>query len=362
MMRRSFTDTEPVPGAYAMRWFALLGVLLAAGSLLAGCASESALPSEPSPAYQQSAGSAEERTLVSLTLVDPYPLYTMHYYAEYPKPVGMRLGGHPPATWPWGCSLFAALGDAQNLSFGRNFDWLYSPAVLLFTDPPDGYASVTMVDIAYLFDEDGVAQSLAELPPESRAPLLDAPQIPFDGMNERGLAVGMAAVSSVQVPQDPSKPTTDSLAIMRHVLDQAATVAEAVGLFGSFNLDWGSGPQVHYLVADAEGQAALLEFDSEGLHVIPGTRSWHQATNFRVAPLAGDLLGICPRYDRIHGSLSKTRGVLAPDEAIQLLREVSSDDATYGTQWSVLYDLTRRRVHVVMGHDYPRVYEFALEE
>ena len=34
--------------------------------------------------------------------------------------------------------------------YGRNFDWQYSPALLLFTNPPDGYASVSMVDIEYL--------------------------------------------------------------------------------------------------------------------------------------------------------------------------------------------------------------------
>jgi hypothetical protein len=32
--------------------------------------------------------------------------------------------------------------------FGRNFDYYYSPALLLFTRPPAGYASVSMVDLA----------------------------------------------------------------------------------------------------------------------------------------------------------------------------------------------------------------------
>ena len=50
----------------------------------------------------------------------------------------------------WTCSLFAALGDDQEFKFGRNFDWEYSPGLLLFTNPLDGYASVSMVDIAYL--------------------------------------------------------------------------------------------------------------------------------------------------------------------------------------------------------------------
>ena len=86
----------------------------------------------------------------------------MHYYGAYEETVSSvevvewtmntnvpnsDLAASPRA---WACSLFAALGDVDNMLYGRNFDWDYSPAVLLFTDPPDGYASVSMVDIAYL--------------------------------------------------------------------------------------------------------------------------------------------------------------------------------------------------------------------
>jgi Flp pilus assembly protein TadD len=31
--------------------------------------------------------------------------------------------------------------------YGRNFDWDFSPALLLFTNPPDGYASVSRGDL-----------------------------------------------------------------------------------------------------------------------------------------------------------------------------------------------------------------------
>ena len=94
--------------------------------------------------------------------------------------------------------------------FGRNFDWEYSPAVLLFTHPPGGYASVSMVDIAYLgFDEDQV-NSLTELTLEERQALLNAPEWPFDGMNEKGLVIGMAAVPPGQMPYDPDKKTIGS--------------------------------------------------------------------------------------------------------------------------------------------------------
>lgn len=40
------------------------------------------------------------------------------------------------ANASWAGSFFAALGDADHRLLGRNFDWRYSPARLLFTDPP----------------------------------------------------------------------------------------------------------------------------------------------------------------------------------------------------------------------------------
>jgi len=51
-----------------------------------------------------------------------------------------------------------------------------------------------MVDIAYLGFEGSKAGALTNLPLVERRALLDAPSLPFDGMNERGLAIGMAAV------------------------------------------------------------------------------------------------------------------------------------------------------------------------
>ena len=154
----------------------------------------------------------------------------------------------------WACSLFAALGDPGNRLYGRNFDWRYSPALLLFTDRPaaGGYASVSLVDIAYFGFDDGTID-LAALPLAERRALLDAPGWPFDGMNEAGVAVGMAAVPTADERSDRDKPAIGSLGVMREVLDHAGSVDEAVAIFSSYNIDWEGGPPLHYLVADRTG-------------------------------------------------------------------------------------------------------------
>ena len=58
---------------------------------------------------------------------------------------------------------------------------------------------------------------------------------------------------------DAKKVTLDSLEIIRLLLDNATEVDEALAFFDDYNIDWGSGPPVHYLIADASGDSAVVE-------------------------------------------------------------------------------------------------------
>jgi hypothetical protein len=308
-------------------------------------------------------------TLTSLKQVDEYPLYTMRYYGTYEgaassSQVVARLSG---AAGPhhdgagerpaWACALFAALGDEENMFYGRGFDWEYSPAILLFTDPPDGYASVSMVDFAYLgFASPAQARRLLGLPLARRIPLLSAPSMPFDGMNERGLAVGMAAVPASQMPRDPSKETIGSLQIIREMLDHAANVDEAVSVLQRYNLDMGGGPPLHYLIADSAGRAVLVEFYEGELVVIPNEEPWHLATNFLRSAVGDEPQSQCPRYARIYEQLAEAQGRITPQEAMEILKGVAQPS----TQWSIVYGMSSGEVEVVMGKKYGEGHRFQM--
>ena len=224
------------------------GITLLYSLLLVGCSSR-ILPATPSlpPAPTESpipAGLTQEQfsTLRSLQKVNDYPLYTMTHAGAY-RPVVDVSPSIPSVTAvdstpAWACSLFTVLLDEDNLLYGRNFDWEFSPALLLFTDPPDGYASVSMVDIAYLgFDETNY-DTILDLPIEAQTELLDAPSLPFDGMNEHGLAIGMAAVQTGNMQPDVNKETIGSLGIIRQMLDHARDVDEAVEIMRGYNIDY----------------------------------------------------------------------------------------------------------------------------
>jgi hypothetical protein len=317
--------------------------------------------SAPSTASETSGLSPDQiATLNSLERVDEYPLYVMHYQGEY----GSRLSNFPfkDTGTAWACSLFAAMGDEDQKLFGRNFDWRYSPALLLFTDPPDGYASVSMIDIAYL-DFDNKVENLAELPLAKRQALLQAPYLPFDGMNEYGLVIGMAAVPESNMPHDANKPDIDSLAIIREILDHTRTVNEAVAIFNKYNIDWGGGPTLHYLVADSggdgngSGESVLVEFSDGKMVVLPNDNPWHLATNHLRVNAQGD--GGCNRYAKIRQQLSSNSGKLTLQEALQLLSDVSQG-GDYPTQWSIVYGFSIGDIEVVMGRKYSQHYTFPL--
>jgi hypothetical protein len=301
----------------------------------------------------------QTRTLSSLKQVDDHPLYTMRYYGEYDPPrTSMLPTVHKTDSTPgWACSLFTILLDDEHLLYGRNFDWQFSPALLLFTDPPNGYASVSMVDIEYLGFNDADVSHLTDLPIEKLQGLLSAPSIPFDGMNEHGLAIGMAAVPPGDMQLDSSKRTIGSLGIMREILDYAQDVDEAVKIISKYNIDFDGGPPIHYLIADATGKSVLVEFYRGNMNVIANNKPWHSATNF-LRSSVDDPRGQCWRYDRINTRLNEKQGLLNSKSAMDLLAEVAQEN----TQWSVVYQMGRGEVIVAMGKDYTNPHTFQVSD
>lgn len=303
----------------------------------------------------------EYRTLKTLEKVDDFPLYTMTYYGDYRHRLASELDRREVAAEltfsskpAWGCSLFAALGDEHDMLYGRNFDWEFSPALLLFTNEPGSMASVSMVDIAYLGFGGDNAGSLLDLPLDELEGLLDAPFLPFDGMNEIGLTIGMAAVPAGDMLMDPEKDTIGSLGVIREILDSAVDVDNALDIMRRYNIDFQGGPPLHYLIADRYGGSVLVEFYEGEMVVIPNDTPWHQATNFLRAAVGASPDGVCWRHDAISAQLEQTMGQASVEGAFDLLERVSQ----VGTQWSVVYQMDRHQVHVVMGRQYDNVHTF----
>ena len=297
------------------------------------------------------------RSALSFRQINEFPLYSMHLYGDYGFAEYLQSGeeqakSSAPAASQWACSVFTALNPAGDPVLARNFDWYDHSALILFTHPKDGYDSVSIVDIAYFGFEDRLPTFF------ERLQLTDLANMPFDGMNEAGLAVGMMAINHAEARLDPDNPTIDSISAIRLMLDSAATVDEAISLLQGYNIEFGGGPPIHYLIADASGRSVVIEYINNEMRVIePLDPHWQVSTNFLLSEHAPKHWpDICARYQKASQQLSAADGHLTPDQAMHLLQQVSQQD----TQWSVVYDLQDGNIQLAVGRNYEEVIRFSL--
>ena len=204
----------------------------------------------------------ELRSLMSLKKIDNYGMYQMTYYGDYGFDDFLEVGASNDADIETfvtkrllkglpidlgvtgdGCTAFVVKNGNGNILFGRNFDFTYAPSLQLYTTPDNGYASVSTVNLAF------AGYSENNLPDGSFFDCfltLAAPFLPFDGMNEKGLAIALLAVPEADVPYDPDKITLNTTTAIRLVLDKAATVEEAVDLLKQYNIYFSGGIECHY--------------------------------------------------------------------------------------------------------------------
>ena len=296
--------------------------------------------------------------------LDDHPFYVMHYAGDYGFAQYLQTGIYPGETTlqkddihgAWGCTVFATLNLTGERLLGRNFDWYADhPIMLLFTDPSDGYASVSMVDLWYLdYTDDSIGIF-------ERQALSQAPLIPFDGMNEMGVAVGMMSLPYGNGIRDPSLFTLQDLDVIRLVLDYAANVDEAVELLEGYNVEFNPRIPLHYLIADAGGHGVVIEYVGGEMRVLRNENPWQVATNFVISderPTAAD--SSCDRYNTSYQILENHDGSLDDSQAMALLGQVSQA-GRFPTIWSVLYNLTTGQVRVAIDRNYDELYTFQLE-
>lgn len=327
------------PTRYTFPLIALVLLLVVASTIEWGEPPETAEPLGVEPVF------------TGFSKVDDYPLYMVRIKGDYGFREYLAKGETPLMGYIHGpgCTVFTAMGGGETL-MGRNFDFPSNPALLLYTDPTDGYASVSMVDLGYF------GYSLGNLPQEGDLEsLLAAPYLPFDGMNEKGLVVGMAAIPEALAPVAEGKTTIGEIQVIRLLLDYAEDVDEALTLLEEYNVEMIT-PPIHYMIADKSGRSVVVEYIRGEIHVIREETPYQVMTNFiiRGSPTGQD--APCWRYRAVQEELSGYDGVVSVGEAMDMLSEASQSS----TIWSIVYDTSTGEIHVAMGHSYENIHTFSL--
>ncbi len=302
----------------------------------------------------------ELRSLSTLKQLDDYGMFQMTYYGDYGFDSFLETGAKSDSDIEAfvtrrllkglpidlgvtgdGCTAFAVRNERGEMLYGRNFDFAYAPSLQVFTAPDNGYASVSTVNLSFAgYDEAHLPHGISI----DSFLTLAAPFLPFDGMNEKGVAMALLAVPEADGGNDPKKVTLNTTTAIRLVLDKAATAKEAVALLEQYNIYFSADVDCHFLIADASGASLLVEYYDGAMRVTEADADYQIASNF----IAYNGLNIgegsseFDRYDTAEAAILGGNGVLTETDAISLLEELGcyGDDGTDKLQWSVLYNLT----------------------
>jgi len=228
--------------------------------------------------------------------------------------------------------------------------------------------------------------SLEKLPVKfaERINCLAAIYAPMDGINEKGLCTSILALPKQAAYQDTGKHKVGTSAIMRLWLDRCATVAEALELLSTLDIchDQAVGSGYHYLVADASGDCAVVEFDKDGswetMIVRKGENARHLlVTNHLLSekyyttepdPAVGNPHSKSWwRYATAGAFLESHEGTLTLEQAQECLAQVHWKDLVWedgtveDTQYSNVYDQESKTLYLRSWYDYETTRVFSLE-
>ena len=244
------------------------------------------------------------------------------------------LGGFPldVDTPSFGCSAFSCETQDGTHLFGRNYDYLDSDGMILYSDPEDGYASIAICDLQWV----NMAGASQMMPPDSvpgRFILRGfSPYICVDGMNDQGVGICILTLSYAEFRFDTENPDTLVTASIRAVLDKCASTDEAVALLSSYDVHSMFDYEFHLFVTDKTGKSAVIEWVNGEFTV-----TWTDCvTNYCIATHEYDDED---RFSTMVDRLSETGGIMTIDEAMDLLYDVAQKGDGSQTEWSCVYDL-----------------------
>lgn len=270
------------------------------------------------------------------------------------------------------CTSFQAkASDGEGWYYGRNYDFYKNPALVTFSHPDNGYASMSMVDLSHLgFSLEKIPDSFA-----NKILCLAAIYAPMDGINEKGLCTSIMALPRQPARQDTGKNKVGTSLLMRLFLDKCATVDEALELLASVDVchDLAAGSGYHYMVADAQGNCAVIEFDkddcsktmivrkSDSLNFMHVTNHLLSEKYFTTEPdpqVGNPHSRSWWRYDVVNAYMSERNGCLTADQADECLQSVHWKDLVWDnglvedTQWSALYDQSALKLSLRVWNRY----------
>lgn len=338
----------------------------------------------------------EIRTLFSMTKVEGTNLYTMEYFSDYHFDDFLKVGADDNNAYynyinnimdgqinigivnrnTDSCSAFTVRDNEKNRYMARNYDNTPNPVMLVVTAPKNAYKSISTVNLNCL------GYNNESVPKKYDFKLFAAPYFPTDGMNEKGISISTLQVNFARKQKIPDQTTINAYALIRLVLDYAASIDEAVELASEYNIYFDASMNVHFFICDKDGNSALLEFVNGEMYVINNENEYQIASNFNNTEETFDEGGYVHykqysdwlqnmttsaydseysgyiRYDLMLDVLYNNSGIMSLDDTFTLLENVASPTKL---QYSVVYNMSRLEATIITDNDWDKRTTVALK-
>ncbi|MBQ4348841.1 MAG: linear amide C-N hydrolase [Clostridia bacterium] len=328
----------------------------------------------------------EARTLLSVKQKGETGIYEIDYAADYKLDELLQSGGAAteeqlvqfilktmlkglPIDVPYeipnlACSTFYAETPEKGYIFGRNLDNQTTDLAVIKTSPKNGYSSVSVVNLSFLgYNESHTPDKLAD-----RINTLATAYFPLDGVNEKGLAVGVLQLQAPATAQDNGKTDVGTTLAIRAMLDKCENVEQAIELLEGFDMYAAARGCYHFQIADAQGRSVVVSYVNNEMVITEKENGFIAATNFYLheVPFEYEKQGL-DRYEILEKTLTEKKSLLSAKEGMDLLEAVritgtdpDEKGRVYSTQWSAIYDLTNPSLKLCADMNYDDVYTYAV--
>ena len=246
------------------------------------------------------------------------------------------------------CSTFC-FGSESTIVFGKNYDWNVSDG-LIMVNPAGAMKTADLKGRPARWTSRYGSVTFNQYGREH----------PCGGINEAGLVVELMWLDETAYPEPDDRPAISTLQWIQYQLDNSGTVAEVLATDEHVRVRGRAG-FIHFLIADATGAVASVEF-------IDGRLVAHTGASMPYRALTNDTYHNSLSYLETHEGYGGERGitrsegsldrfVYAADRAHRYRGERDGDPVTYAfetlemvsqgdyTQWSIVYDIGARRVY-----------------
>lgn len=257
----------------------------------------------------------------------------------------------------FGCSTISVENIAGGYYFGRNFDWNKCEALVVISDPEEGYASFSTVNVDFIRQGAGFASRFLSDEVLTAAALY----APLDGMNEKGLCVSVNMIQDTDtISQDTGKPDITTTTAIRLLLNRAADVDEAIALLEQYDLHASMNYMIHLAIADSTGKSVAVEYVDNEMNVIETPI----LTNYYLSEGEKNGIGTGQSHTRFE-ILEETLAGIPVMDGSQVRNALSSvSKGNFGefesTEWSVIFNQSALTAEYYHREDYSESYAFAL--